>query len=101
MNVVSNKDSSTNTEELVSNKDSSTNTEELVSRKDIKDSPFVVIGIKEKKQFFGVMGSFRVTEVYKTEKEVETELSKITWNRIIQVMLLLLEQQESLTEKNK
>ena len=67
-------------------KESSLN-EELVKRKSVKDSPFEIITIGE--ESFGVMGQFRVTENGKTVAEVEKELKKITWNRIIQVIMIL------------
>lgn len=64
-------------------------TEELITRDEIKDSPFHVIGTEQ--GFFGSVGKYRITEPKKTKKEVEKELSEITWNRIVQVMLILLE----------
>lgn len=69
---------------------------ELVTRKEVKDSPFVVIGItakeeSEKKEYFGVLGNYRITETYDTSEEVEKLLKKITWNRIVQVILIISE----------
>ncbi len=61
--------------------------EELVKRKDIKETPFQVITTEGVS--FGAMGEYRVTEKCETVKEVEKELKKITWNRIIQVMMIL------------
>jgi len=74
----------------IGKQDSSSNTE-LITRKDVKDSPFVVIGDTEKKEFFGGMGKYRITEVKKTEQEVLDELSNINWNRIVQVCILLID----------
>ncbi len=73
----------------VSNKDSNSKKEELIKREDIKDSPFTVITTEEGS--FGSMGKFRITELYKKPEEVKKELAKMTWNRIVQVMLLLME----------
>ena len=75
---------STNVEELT-NKDSGN---ELVERWQIKDTPFTVITIEGKKHF-GVMGEYRVTEEMESRGAVEDELKKMTWNRMIQVMMIL------------
>lgn len=83
-----------NAEEVVS-KDSS----ETISRKEIKDSPFNVITVDG--ESFGVMGDYRLTEKASTVKEVEKQLSKITWNRIIQVIMLLDEMKNNLKTNKK
>jgi hypothetical protein len=38
---------------------------------------------------FGTMGNYRITEEKDSVREVKEELESITWNRIIQVILLL------------
>lgn len=68
-------------------KKNSSKNEELVKRKDIKDTPFEVITINDKS--FGTMGQFRLTENLNSIKEVEKELKEITWNRLIQVIMIL------------
>jgi hypothetical protein len=35
------------------------------------------------------MGEYRMTEEYKSRGECEDELKQITWNRIIQVMMVI------------
>ena len=74
-----------NAEKVVS-KDSGDG-KELIQRKDIKDSPFSIITIDGKS--FGVMGEYRLTEEGGSIKEVQKQLEKITWNRIIQVVMIL------------
>ncbi len=59
---------------------------ETINREEVKDSPFHVITIDG--ESFGVMGDYRLTEKMSKEK-VKKELKKITWNRIIQVIMLL------------
>ena len=68
--------------------------EELVKREDIKDTPFTIVTIEE--ESFGAMGGFRLTEKG-TKEEIKKELEEITWNRIVQVMMILNE----LNEKTK
>ncbi len=61
--------------------------EELIERRPIENSPFTVISVEGK--HFGVMGEYRITEEKGNRGEVEDELRCITWNRIIQVMMIL------------
>lgn len=67
---------------------------ELVERIDIENTPFTIIGIDG--MFFGVMGKYRITDEAKTKKEIEKELQSMTWNRVVQVILLLLETQKEI-----
>ena len=59
----------------------------LIERESIEDSPFTVISIEG--YHFGVMGDYRITEKNNSKKEIIKELSKITWNRIIQIVMIL------------
>ncbi len=67
--------------------------EELIKRTDIKDSPFTVIETEGK--IFGTMGQYRVTEVMDSFEECKEELEKFSWNRVMQVIMLLNEQLNS------
>ena len=69
------------------NKEDSGAKEELIERYAIKDSPFEVI--TRNGESWGVMGQYRLTEVGNNKKKVKRELEKITWNRIIQVTMIL------------
>lgn len=59
-----------------------------IKREDVKDSPFQIVTTETGS--FGVMGKYRITEMMNHRNEVKMELDKITWNRIIQVMILLI-----------
>jgi hypothetical protein len=48
-------------------------------------------------QSWGAMGQYRLTEVENDRKKVKRELTKITWNRVIQVIMILNE----ITNKQK
>lgn len=74
------------------NVDEPTQTEELIKREDVENSPFQVITTEEGS--FGVMGKYRLTEVYKDKKTAIKDLKKITWNRLVQVFMLLQEFKE-------
>ncbi len=60
---------------------------ELIVREPIENSPFTIIGIEN--QWFGSMGKYRITEPMDTKEEVKEEVSKITWDRIVQVILIV------------
>ena len=72
---------------------------QLVEREQLKDTPFEIITIEG--ESFGTMGQYRLTEKYKDRKEVKKELEKITWNRIIQIIMLLDELKQNINNTNK
>ena len=84
METLTKESTSTNVEKA-NNNDSSNN--EIIERFPIENSPFTVITVNN--EHFGVMGEYRMTESYETRKECAEELEKITWNRIIQVLMVL------------
>ena len=61
--------------------------EELVKRENIDDSPFQII--TQEGYSFGVMGEYRVTDKDNDKNKIKKELKKITWNRIVQVIMIL------------
>ena len=74
--------------------------EELIKRKQITDSPFEVI--TRDGYSFGVMGNYRLTEPNYSKnqvKEVSKQLEKVTWNRVIQVIMILDEIKDKLKKK--
>ena len=74
--------------------------EELIKRKQITNSPFEVI--TRDGYSFGVMGNYRLTEQNYSKnqvKEVSEELEKITWNRVVQVIMILDEIKDKLKRK--
>ncbi len=72
---------------------------ELVERVQIEGTPFTVISTEGKN--FGVMGGFRITEEMKSVGEVEDELKCITWNRIVQVIMILNEMKDEASKEIK
>lgn len=75
---------SNNVEEA--NKKGSLNSQ-TIERWQIPSTPFTVITIGEKN--FGVCGEYRVTNDYESRAEVEKELKEVSWNRLIQVYMIL------------
>jgi hypothetical protein len=71
--------------------------EEIIIRENIAETPFQIITVKD--ESFGVMGEYRVTEQLSSAKKVKEELKKITWNRIVQVMMIMKNIDEKITNK--
>ena len=82
-----------NAEEVVSKGSS-----ETIKREDVKDSPFTIITIDGKS--FGSMGEYRLTEEGNI-KDIRKQLKTITWNRVIQVIMLLDEMKNNLKTNKK
>ena len=73
---------------------------ELIKRDGITDSPFEVI--TQNGVSFGTMGQYRLTEPTTDIRKLKRELKEITWNRIIQVIMILDEMKDKLkTNKNE
>jgi translation elongation factor P/translation initiation factor 5A len=75
------------------------NNEELIKRLSIEDSPFEVI--TKDGASFGVMGNYRLTSKSTDAESVKSELEKITWNRVIQVVMILNELKEKINIKKE
>lgn len=67
------------------------NPEELFTHKQIPDTPFIIVHNKEKNIAFGAFGKYKITRDYNNPDEVENELTKFTWDKIITVMSLVYE----------
>jgi len=65
--------------------------EELIVRTEIEDTPFVVIELKESGEYFATLGEYRITEKVKSKAIAIESVKKMTWNRVIQVVMILIE----------
>lgn len=73
---------------------------ELIKRENIENTPFTIITIE--KEHFATMGKYRITEPTKNKEELIKEIQTITWNRLIQVISIMMEQDKKLiTTKNE
>lgn len=72
--------------------------EELISYHEIEKTPFTIVNDKENKRFFGVVAEHRITEFYDTFEECEKDVLEMTWDRITQVILILVEKQNRVLE---
>ncbi len=73
------------------------NNEELITQEKIEDTPFHIIGTKQ--GYFGAVGKYRITEPKKTKTEVKKELKEITYNRIVQIVLILMQSQRIIDDE--
>lgn len=62
---------------------------ELIKKKEVKDSPFTIITTENGS--FAALGNYQITKQYKTIKQAEDAVTKITWNRITQLISLIIE----------
>lgn len=70
----------------------------LIEREDLAKTPFTVVTTNG--ESFGTMGKYRITEFYATKEEVKKDLEQMTWNRIVQVAMLVAETMKEQTIKN-
>lgn len=63
---------------------------ELVERIEVKDTPFTIVKVNG--EFFGTMGKYRITEPVEDLEECKKSLEGFNWNRVMQVVMLLVEE---------
>ena len=83
---------------IMMNTDNKNKVEELVQREEVKDTPFTIVTTEEGS--FVTMGKYRLSEP-KGIDEVRKETKQITWNRLIQVIMLLHENMKEFDELSR
>lgn len=63
---------------------------ELITRIEIKDTPFTVL--KNNEEYFVLLGKYRLSEGYRTPEEAEINAKHWTWDRIMQVIGVMIEE---------
>jgi hypothetical protein len=76
--------------------DKNQSSKEIVKREAVKDTPFTVISYEG--YHFGVIGEHRITDRYNDKKVVVKKLKEFSWNRVIQVLMILDSQKEKLAQ---
>lgn len=74
-----------------------TNSSELTKYKNVENTPFTIV--THGTDIFGVIGSHRITELHENEEECEKDLKEITWDRIAQVIWVVVEKFKFNNEK--
>ena len=70
--------------------------EQLVKRYEIENTPFVIVYLDN--VYFGTIGQYKITTDYETREEAEEATTKLTWNNITNLIILL---NELLNNKTK
>ena len=60
---------------------------ETLKKEAIPNTPFVVI--EENGKFYGLIGKYRLTEECETRREAVTETTKMTWDNLIKMMIVI------------
>lgn len=60
-----------------------------IIRTEMENTPFIIISMEG--YHFGSMGDYRITEKYETLQQVREDLAEMTWNRIVQIVALIIE----------
>lgn len=63
---------------------------EMTELAEVKDSPFTVV--REGKNWYGMLGKYRLTRANSDRKAVEKEISRISWDNIMKVISVMLEE---------
>lgn len=66
----------------------------------VENTPFTIV--RQKKEYFGLIGEHRITDSYETLEEIEKIIKEITWDRIVQVIWAITEKYNKIKlEKNE
>lgn len=69
-----------------------TTDKENLNFKQIKNTPFTIVSEDDK--VFAVMGKYRLTENYNNAEDCEKAVTEISWNRLIQVISIMINEEE-------
>ena len=75
--------------------------EELIFKEEVDSTPFTIVSTDERKTYFAVMGRYRITEsTYTNLADFKSELKGFDWNRLVQIVLVLLESTGNMVNVN-
>lgn len=72
------------------------NSEKLIEVTPIEETPFAVL--KHEDKFYLVMGNYRLTSACKTFEEAKEQAEDASWNRILQVIVIALENSKNIVD---
>ena len=70
--------------------------EELINFTEVENTPFTVISKEE--QHIVMLGKYRVSETFESKDEAIKDANSITWNRITQLITVMLRLNEEVKE---
>ncbi len=59
----------------------------ILEKVNIPDSPFIIV--EENGKFYGLLGKYRLTEECETREEAVKETTKMTWDNLIKMMIVI------------
>ena len=65
--------------------------DQIVEQHKVENTPFTIVKVDT--QWFLTMGKYRLTEPTPTREETEAQVHDVTWNRLVQVMMIITEEQ--------
>ena len=71
--------------------------EQLLEQHKVENTPFTII--KYGDHWFLAMGKYRLTEPAPTREEIEAQVHDVSWNRLMQIIMIVT--QEQINNQNK
>ncbi len=65
----------------------------------IENTPFTIV--KEENTYFGLIGNHRITNGYDDKEQLKQDITKITWDRIVQVIWAVAEKYKNIDLKEE
>lgn len=90
MNESKNTSSIYTVQEAKNGSSETTEKEELLEQHKVQDTPFTIVKYGE--QWFLTMGKYRLTEPSKSREIIEQQINDVSWDRIMQVMMVTIEE---------
>ena len=59
--------------------------------KEVEGTPFLIVGDEDKKQYFGAVGEYRLTEFYDKPGLAEKEVTRMNWENVARLMTVLID----------
>ena len=91
----------TNTDKVLKLQPESSNTtdKQVSTFKPLEGTPFTLV--TDENKVYGVMGKYRLTEGFESEEEAEEQVKAITWNRLVQVFSIMINEQDKIKLLNE
>lgn len=67
--------------------------------KPLERTPFTLVSDEGK--VYGVMRKYRLTEGFESEEEAEKQVKAITWDRLVQVFSIMINEQDKIKQLNE
>ena len=72
---------------------------EIIKFEVVENSPFTIA--EQNEEYFGILGTHRITDNYEDKEKLKKDLLEITWDRIIQVIWAVAEKYKDIEQLTK